>query len=336
MKLTQVLPLFKNKLEGKFILLYGSNQSLMTFRARWIQQHLQRLYSSLKIVRNTLSAWHDGEETLSLFTPSTSNSLIIIEKSPDKELIEFLKSAPFMESNDTFIFESPSQRRGSPLLSLVESQENTVAIGCYDTSMLEIKHYIEDAFKQQSLPIDNTVLSFLCDHFLDAPSSIFLELEKILLHTSKDTPLTIPHCEELLFSSESKDNDDLLECITNMDLLELHQYSEQAFSDTQTAIMTARTLQRHFLTLLELKYHVLSGHSFQQALSKLSQKPFFKTLKIYERILPSWSSDSLQLGLKNALEFETILKSGSGLQPTLLGHKLVTLAISNHRGVQSA
>lgn len=336
MKLTQVLPLFKNKLQGKFILLYGSNQSLITFRTHWIQRHLQRIHPSLPVLRNTMAAWQDGGETLSLFSESVSHSLILIEKSPDKELIDFLKSERFMESSDTFIYESPSQRRGSPLLTLIESQENAVAMACYDTEALELRHYIEEVFKRQSLPIDNAIVSFLCHHFLETPSSIFLELEKILLHASKDAPLTIPLCEELLFSSDSTGHDTLLEWITNKNLGELHQYCVQAFSDTQEAIMTARALQRHFLALLEIKYHVLSGHSFQQALLSLPQKPFFKTLKIYERILPSWSCDSLSQGLKSALEFEAILKSGSGLQPTLLGHKLINLAISNHQGVKNA
>ncbi|MBX9697739.1 MAG: hypothetical protein K2X53_06615, partial [Alphaproteobacteria bacterium] len=174
--------------------------------------------------------------------------------------------------------------------------------------------------------------SFLCTHFLNAPSSIFLELEKILLHTSKNAPLTLSLCEELLFNTESADHDALLDWITNKNFEELHNYCRQAFSDTPTAIITARTLQRHFLALLEIKYHVLRGHSFQQALSNIPQKPFFQTVKIYERILSIWTRESLSNGLKSALEFESILKSGSGIQPTLLGQKLIALAISNHNG----
>ncbi|MBX9697648.1 MAG: hypothetical protein K2X53_06155, partial [Alphaproteobacteria bacterium] len=132
----------------------------MTFRARWIQQHAQFAQSSLQIVRTTLSAWLDSRETLSLFDTPLSNTLVLIEKSPDKELIEFLKSPHFAESKNTFIFESPSQRRGSPLLTLVESLGNTVALACYDTPTLEIKHYVEDAFQRRGVPIENNVLSF--------------------------------------------------------------------------------------------------------------------------------------------------------------------------------
>ncbi len=304
----------------------------MTFRARWIQQHLQLTQSPIEIERNTMSAWLDSAETLSLFDSPLSNTLVMIEKSPDKELIEFLKSPQFTESKDTFIFESPNQRRGSPLLTLVESLGNAVALACYDTPTLEVKHYIEDAFQRHGASIESSVSSFLCTHFINSPSSIFLELEKILLHTTKNAPLTISLCNELLFNTESADHDSLLDWITNKSLGEIHKYCRQAFLDIPTAIITARTLQRHFLALLEITYHVLRGHSFQQALSNIPQKPFFQTLKIYERILPSWSRESLSYGLQSALEFESILKSGSALQPTLLGQKLVALAISNHDG----
>lgn len=333
MKLTQVLPLFKHNLEGRFILLYGSNQSLMTFRARWIQLHLQRAQPSIQVVRNTLIAWQDDGETLSLFDDkSLSNKVVLLDKSPDKDLVEFLKSSRFRESKDTFILESPTQRKGSPLLTIAESLDTSVALACYDTPMIEIKHHIEEAIRWNKVPIEHDVLTFLCMHFQNNPSSIFLELEKILLHLTKSDQLTIPLCEELLYNAESTDHEALLDWITNKDLVELHQYCIDAFSDTPSAIMAARTLQRHFLTLLLIKHHVLKGHSFHQALSRLPQKPFFQTLKVYERIFSSWSSESLSHGLKSALEFESILKSGSGIQSTLLGQKLVALAISKHAG----
>ncbi|MGN6670055.1 MAG: hypothetical protein ACTHJ4_00755, partial [Candidatus Nucleicultricaceae bacterium] len=121
--------------------------------------------------------------------------------------------------------------------------------------------------------------------------------------------LTVQHVQEIFRTHHKGLTDDILLWLTEGNISNLITFAEHEFGEMQNVIFCARALQRHFATLLELKAETNKGLSSSAALSKLSQKPFFQTAKIYEKILPRWTQEDLMLGLKQSLELEKHAKS---------------------------
>lgn len=310
MKAGSALPLLQKPLHGKFILLYGSDLSLSAMRVEIFRRFARKRADSVIFKSTTLSSLYEDDSTFSLFESPSEQTFYLLEKTPEKEVLAYLKSDAFLNSKHTLIYEAPALRRGSPLLTFAESSERSFAISCYEPLMDELKQICAAILDHSTTPYDQQVLNYLSTYFLDAPSSIFLEMEKLSLLISADTEkLTITHVQEILRTHHKGLTDDILLWLTERNLEALIAFAENEFSELQNVIFCARALQRHFVTLIELKAETNKGLSPSAALSKLPQKPFFQTAKVYERILPRWNQEHLMLGLKQSLELERLAKS---------------------------
>ncbi|MGN6670870.1 MAG: hypothetical protein ACTHJ4_04960, partial [Candidatus Nucleicultricaceae bacterium] len=181
MKAGSALPLLQKPLHGKFILLYGSDLSLSAMRIEIFRRFARKREGSVTFKSTTLPSLCEEDSAFSLFDTPTEQTFYLLEKSPEKEVLAYLKSDAFLNSTHTLIYEAPTLRRGSPLLTFAEASAQSFAISCYEPAMDELKQICASILDHSATSHDQQVLNYLSTYFLDAPSSIFLEMEKLAL-----------------------------------------------------------------------------------------------------------------------------------------------------------
>lgn len=331
MKASSVLPLLQKSLKGKFILFYGSDTSLSAMRIELFRR-LAHQNQSMDFKSTNLQDLHDDDSSLSLFEETPKQGFKLLEKSSDKDVVAFLKSDLFLDYSHTILYEAPNLRKGAALLTFAETSPNCIAIANYDPSLDELKQICASILDQSHTSYDPHLLNHLANYFVDAPSSIFLEMEKLTLLASPGENLTIENVQEIFREHHKGLTDEILVWLTDANHNALTEFAQHEFNDLQNVIFCARTLQRHFLSLIELKSYADKGIAISSALAKLSQKPFFQTAKIYERILPRWSHQQLIHGLNKSLDLEKFGKSSMSPLQAILVQTLLSSAIVKIKG----
>lgn len=328
MKAASILPLLETTLEGKFILFYGSNEELTHFRVEALLQHF-KVTQSKTVHRLSLSDLESSPLTQSLFESASTPKCVLLHKASEKEIIFYLESPSFDISQNTIVFNAPLLRRGSPLLSFAESSKRCYAIPCYDGSDSELSGIISRIIQHHSVTLSASGLQRLIAHFKQRPSTIFLEMEKLLLIAPHDKVLHDEAIINHLASFQNPEGDLVLEWLTFKDVLRLTQFCHDEFLETQNIISCARTLQYHLMVLLEIRGHLNQGLNFAQSVALITPKPFFQSLKIYEKIASFWDSHSLLNALNKFLELELKAKSNLSLPDPRLSQLLLDASLKN-------
>ena len=214
-----------------------------------------------------------GTENFSFFEAELNKVIVVkrLSESKSKTIIkELIEKAGKGYKSDIYLWEDHKLDKYSSLLKALSKSGRVNETRT--PGLIGIKKFASDFFKQEGIVINEPVLNMLVAKMPQDKVSMANELEKLilLLHSSRETTLTLEDLEAISFSELENQVWDLTDAITRRDKKEALRLVNKIFKRNEDfpLIISALTNQ------LELLYMLKENISTQDMLEKFKIHPF--------------------------------------------------------------
>ncbi|MBL6664533.1 MAG: DNA polymerase III subunit delta [Rickettsiales bacterium] len=300
-------------------LLYGPEESVITYRFNFIAK---KIVSDLKdpFLVSNISKERLKEDESILADEFYSMSMmggrkLIMVKDCDNSVAESLK-AIFMDdhfyekSNNFILIQGSDLGPTNALRKLAETNNNFVAIPCYEDDEKTIIGFIEALLKNKKIIFNKDVILLLLEKFGKNRQIIISEIEKISTYLGNNNNLDIDTVEKLVKLESEVSADEFVLLFANKDYEKAVNNCEKLFRDNFEPIALIRYLVNYLLKLQMAKIEIeKDGVTIEEAVK--NQRLFFKVENNFKRHVSDLSLEFINGSLKGLAELELKIKSGA-------------------------
>jgi DNA polymerase III delta subunit len=322
MKFFSILPWLQEKPPSqKGVLLFGTEESLISYRLRFFQDYYLKQGFQRARVENMSELSTQLEESQDLFGDASLKKCIIYPDMGDKDKSDFIPL--LLKSNHVFLGSSSKLSSKSKLVTSFESLDTTAVIPCYDVNLPEISQVLALYSGMLSLEFTEPAKQFLIDFIASHIGEFFLVLEILKIYSN----------------SKVITEDEVKEVLKGLSSSKIEHFNQSFFLGEVSILETLlRTIEGHdFIVLVrQLLQDVTILMSLQMwRVSPTQLKEFWGKRKInfpysrinwYQKCLTGWPLKRCSFVLESLLTLERGLKSSPPFSFSEASHILLTLS----------
>ena len=269
----------------------------------------------------------DEASALSLFG---GKRLIWVEPATKEveEGVAALFKAPTTESPVVAI--AGSLTKSSPLLKLAEGSQLAVAFASYAPEGQDAERMVIDIGRRFGLKIAATVAARVAESSANDQAIVAQELLKLALYldASPEAPKELDHAAIDAVGADGGEGDfqRLADLALDGDVGELPRELARLPSGGSGAIPVIRSLQRRLLMLAPLRARIERGERLDAVLTSSGKPLFFKEKAKVQRMLSSWTAETLATLAQRAGRLERSLLFSRIPDREALGEELLAIA----------
>lgn len=297
------------------VLIYGSDQTLVSERAKVLAQSLgiplndpfrTDEYSGDQIAGDkALLADAAAAQSLDL-----QSRLVRVTDASDRVTQVISDFLDFLPGDAMVILEGKDlSRKRSSLVKLMEGAEAGAAIACYEDTDRDRESVFAAMFREANIQIDNDALDWLAST-LDANRGISRrEIEKLCLMVQPGERLTMDQVLAGAAEAGGAAMDSLVQSACMGDVTQLEKWLERAAMEDLSPIAMVRALIGQFFKLMELHAAAKTGLGVDAAIKSLRPPVFFKNVEPMKRQFRLWPEKSIKDQLTGLAGLESELKT---------------------------
>ena len=312
------------------ILIYGQDNGLINHRTKALINHFIKDQNDPFLLSKINSDQLKDDPGL------LADELNTIGLSSDKRVILLDLTLDLNKEQITCIIESKSQslliifagelKPASPSRKAFESDDNFIAIPCYNSTDMDIRTLLNSKLKEKSLTMDTDAKDLLVGSLGNDYGNTVTEIEKILSYHKSNNIITRSDVESIMVSSSNIIITDLVDMVfekKTVSINKLYRAVLDEFNPTQILIITSN----HAIRLLELLAEKEESNLPIKQLIENSRPPiFFKRHASFQKQLITWNRNLLSNMLEILYETTVETRKNSALSIELTERCLLKIS----------
>ena len=284
--------------EIKVFVVYGSNEGLVAeYTKKLINTVSKDLYDPFAVVY--LAGTDVNDDPGVLFAEYTSQSLmggrrVIVVRDADNNLTKNIKYLlENLQSDTLLVITSSSLNRKSSLVALGETNQEMVALACYDDRDEDVFATARAKFIENGLTINNEALQLMCSRLSNDRKSSMGEIEKLITYMGDKKNVTTEDVRAIISDQSASNSEDVCYYAAGGYIDKALASLQKLFNEGDEPVAIVRALSYHFNRLLTCKAFMEKGEPADKVIKKLVPKVIFYRESSFKRQLALWPKDKI-------------------------------------------
>ena len=320
-------------------LIYGQNKGLVKEKINKIKEIFSNINKEVEIIKLTNDEIKENPEKLynefNTFSLSRNKKLLHILNVKDdiKNIIEeTINPNPFC----LVLFESGELTPKSRIRKLFEKDKFLSILPCYYDTENDIQGLIDKFFKNNNIPISNSLKSILATHLGSERNIIKNELEKIVLFLKNKKKFNEKDILNCVSDNYYFNFADLNYSICDGNLIRLDKIINQLYLEGVNPITLLRSTAKHFQKILFVNEKIENGLNINDSLKLLKPPIFFLYINQFKQHIRSWKIKLSHKVIERIFDAERLCKLNSKISKTICWRTLRNISSIKYKRLTSS